>query len=82
MRSACGCGSSAHNSLAAPPHVPHSTKGYVKAGDVRLLEKVARTHAQLIGVNQSSEAILAAAAAAADRQDFERRLVNIQEGSD
>jgi len=60
----------------------HSTKGYIKAGNVRLLEKVARAHAQLIGVNQSSEAILAAAVAAADRQDFESGLVHIQGVSD
>ena len=52
----------------------HSRKGYVKEADTLLLKKVAVTHANLIPVNKSSKQILAAAASAADRRDFEARL--------
>jgi hypothetical protein len=52
----------------------HSRKGYVEEGNTRLLEMIAVAHANLILANQPSEQILAAAAAAKDRQDFEARL--------
>jgi hypothetical protein len=52
----------------------HSQRGYVGEADARLLEEIALTHAILISANQTSEQILAAAAAAKDRQDFEMRL--------
>jgi hypothetical protein len=52
----------------------HTQRGYVEESDTRLLEKIAITHANLISANQTGEQILAAAAAAQDRQDFELRL--------
>jgi hypothetical protein len=52
----------------------HSRKGYVEEADAHLLEEIALTHAILISDNQTCERILAAAAAAKDRQDFEIRL--------
>ena len=52
----------------------HTRRGYVKAGDARLLVKVAVTHARLIVGDQAADQILEAAADAQDRPDFERRL--------
>jgi hypothetical protein len=52
----------------------HGRKGYVEEGDTRLLERIAVAHANLILANQPCEQILAAAAAAKDRQDFEAWL--------
>lgn len=52
----------------------HTRKGYIGAGDARLLEKIALTHAHLISAHRICEQILAAAASAQDRQDFEIRL--------
>lgn len=57
----------------------HGKKGYVEEGDTRLLKKIAVTHANLILANQSSEQILATAAASTDRQDFEARLLDLIE---
>jgi len=52
----------------------YSQRGYVEGADAPLLEEIALTHAILISGNQTCEQILAAAAAAQDRQDFEMRL--------
>jgi hypothetical protein len=57
----------------------HSRRGYVQEADARLLEEIALTHAILISADQTSEQILAAAAAAQDRQDFEMRLSRLTE---
>lgn len=57
----------------------HSRKGYVGEGDARLLEKIAVIHANLILADQPGEQILATAAAAVDRQDFEARLLGLIE---
>jgi len=48
--------------------------GYVDAGDAALLSEIARIHAALLPGDGSSEQILAAAAASANRMDFEARL--------
>jgi hypothetical protein len=58
----------------------HSQKGYVKEGDTRLLKKIAATHTRLVLADQSDDKILAAAASAADRRDFEARLRNLANG--
>jgi hypothetical protein len=50
-------------------------KGYVYAGDEKLLNKVAEVHVKLLLAGQSSEAILTAARAAASRKDFEAWLL-------
>jgi hypothetical protein len=52
----------------------HTRRGYVKAGDARLLDKIAITHARLIVRDQPADQILEVAADAQDRPDFERRL--------
>ena len=57
----------------------HSQRGYVEEADTHLLEEIALTHAILISADQTSEQILAAAAAAQDRQDFEKRLSRLTE---
>jgi hypothetical protein len=57
----------------------HTKRGYVEEADARLLEEIALTHAILISADQTSEQILAAAAAAQDRQDFEIRLSRLTE---
>jgi hypothetical protein len=44
------------------------------ADEPGLLEKIARAHAELLLADRTSEEILAAAAAAADREEFEARL--------
>ncbi|MBN1640869.1 MAG: hypothetical protein JXA09_06515 [Anaerolineae bacterium] len=59
----------------------HTTHGYRAAGDARLLDQVAGTHAQLIAAGLSGEPILLAAAEAADRAEFERRLASLREGT-
>ena len=51
-----------------------SRKGYVQEGDARLLRQVAVAHAHLVLAGQSAERILATAARAANRHDFEARL--------
>lgn len=56
-----------------------SQRGYVEEGDAHLLEKIAVAHAHLILSGQTCEQILAAAAAAQDRQDFETRLSGLTE---
>ncbi len=58
-----------------------SYKGYVQEGDEKLLSKVAATHAALALADQTSEAILAAAKAAMNRQDFEARLSDLEKGA-
>lgn len=58
----------------------HSRKGYVNEGDGRLLEQIAVTHARLILADQPDEQILAAAASAIDRKDFEARLLDLGGG--
>jgi len=57
----------------------HSRKGYIKEGDARLLEQIVITHARLLLASQTEEQILAAAASAADRQDFEARLLDLSD---
>lgn len=52
-------------------------EGYVQAGDEELLRKVAGMHAGLLLAEQTSEAILAAAKASADRKDFEIQLSSL-----
>lgn len=59
----------------------HTRKGYVKAGDARLLRQISRVHAQLVLVGGSCEPILAAAAEADGRQDFTRRLDALAAGA-
>jgi hypothetical protein len=49
-------------------------KGYVQEGDARLLRQIAVAHAHLVLAGQTGERILATAADAADRRDFEARL--------
>ncbi len=58
-----------------------ATRGYRAAGDARLLDQVAGTHAQLVVAELLGEQILAAAAEAVDRGDFERRLAALREGT-
>jgi hypothetical protein len=55
----------------------HGYRGYVEEGDTHLLERIAVIHVNLILANQPGEQILAAAAAAIDRQDFEARLSSL-----
>ena len=52
----------------------YSKKGYVKEGDVGLLEKLAVAHANLILNNRSCTKILEAAAASTDRPALERQV--------
>jgi hypothetical protein len=52
----------------------HSRRGYVAAGDVHLLKRIAVTHAWLIVRDQPADQILEAAADAQDRPDFEGQL--------
>jgi len=54
-----------------------SRKGCVGEDDARLLETVAVAHANLILADQTCDQILAAAAAAKDRQDFEIRIAGV-----
>jgi hypothetical protein len=49
--------------------------GYVRAGDKKLLARIAEAHSKLLLAGQSSEAILTAARAASSRKDFEARLL-------
>ncbi|MEJ2209503.1 MAG: hypothetical protein P8129_10760 [Anaerolineae bacterium] len=58
----------------------HTERGYVEAGDARLLSQIAAAHAALLGAGRptsGSPQILAAAAAAHDRQAFERYLRSV-----
>ena len=55
----------------------HSRRDYTKEGDTRLLKKIAVTHAHLILADQPDEQIIAAAASAVDRKDFETQLLNL-----
>jgi hypothetical protein len=57
----------------------HSYKGYIEEGDARLLEKVAVVHANLVLAGQSCQQVLATAAAAVDRQEFEVRILSLME---
>jgi hypothetical protein len=57
----------------------HTTAGYVREGDTRLLEQIAVVHAHLILANESSEPILETAILASDRYDFETRLLALTE---
>lgn len=59
-----------------------SQKGYVEEGDVDLLRKIATAHANLLIAKQTGTLILAAAASARNRQDFEARLLGLQEHRD
>jgi hypothetical protein len=52
----------------------HTREEYVEEGKKELLAKLAVTHANLILVGQTSEAILAAASASANQKDFEAQL--------
>lgn len=56
----------------------HTRVGYVEAGDARLLSQVAAAHAHLLLAGGTSEQLLAAAAEAQDRKDFERRLLALR----
>ncbi len=53
-------------------------KGYVRAGDKKLLTEVAEAHSKLILAGQNSEAICTAASAAASRKDLETRLLELK----
>ncbi|HEV3004762.1 MAG TPA: hypothetical protein VGX78_09885, partial [Pirellulales bacterium] len=55
----------------------HSEKGYVAEADANLLETIAAAHAKLHEARQSSEPLLAAARASAERDEFERRLAEL-----
>jgi hypothetical protein len=55
----------------------HTRRGYVRAGDKRLLEKIAWTHAKLLLAGGSSETMMTAAAEARDQHDFEKRLAEL-----
>jgi hypothetical protein len=59
--------------------VPRVRDGYVAGADARLLSRVAAAHAHLVlsGRRVASAPILDAAAAAADRRDFEARLAGL-----
>ena len=57
----------------------HAGPGRAQAGDRDLLREVAAAHCKLALANQTSEAILAAAAAAANREDFETQLSRLAE---
>lgn len=54
-------------------------KGYVQEGDEKLLSKVATTHASLALAGQTSEVILTAAKMSVSQENFEARLLNLQE---
>lgn len=58
----------------------HTARGYVGAGDGRLLARIAATHASLLQAGRSSDEILRAAAQAQDRRDFEARLLTLRKG--
>ena len=58
-----------------------ASTGYVGDGDEGLLIKVARVHTRLVLAGQTSEGILAAAESCADRDDFEMRLENLEQGA-
>ncbi len=60
----------------------HIRSGYVAEADADLLAQLAITHAHLILAGQSCAPILEAAAAAADRQDFQRRLADLSRQSE
>jgi hypothetical protein len=49
-------------------------RGYIAEADINLLESVAITHAKFIVIGKTSEALLGKAAAAVDREDFEKQL--------
>lgn len=49
-------------------------EGYVRDGDEALLKKLAIAHGNLMLMGKRSDAILEAAGASADREDFEARL--------
>jgi hypothetical protein len=59
----------------------HTRKGYVEAGDARLLRQIAGVHARMVLADGSCEPIVAAAAEAAGREDFERRLGALTTGA-
>jgi hypothetical protein len=56
-------------------------KGYVEEADADLLSRIAAAHAGLVLVRRSQACapILEAAAAAADRRDFEKRLAHLSQ---
>jgi hypothetical protein len=58
----------------------HAERGYVAAGDGRLLARVAAVHARLIVAHRSAAEILDVAANARDRKDFEKRLARLGPG--
>jgi hypothetical protein len=55
----------------------HAGGGYVAGADRRLLSKIAVAHAHLALTGRSCAPILEAAAAAANRRDFEGRLADL-----
>ena len=56
-------------------------KEYVQERDEKLLSQVAAMHAALTLAGQTSEAILAAAQGAMNRQDFEARLFDLEKNA-
>jgi hypothetical protein len=54
-----------------------SRRGYIAEGNAALLGQIAAAHARLIAAGDSAEPILAVAASAADRADFEVRLAGL-----
>jgi hypothetical protein len=59
----------------------HAARGYVQAGDKKLLLALAAAHCRLVMADQTSEAILAAASTAASRQDLETQLLRLTAGT-
>jgi hypothetical protein len=55
----------------------HAKRGYVAAGDRRLLARVAAAHAWLLITDRSGAEILAAAVEAQDRKGFEKHLAGL-----
>lgn len=58
----------------------HTDRGYVEAGDERLLRALARAHCQLALAGGTSEAILTAAARSIRWEDFEAQLPHLAGG--
>jgi hypothetical protein len=56
----------------------HTRKGYIAAGDARLLNKLSATHAALLLSGRSSQPILALAAAAKNRKEFEAQIADLR----
>ena len=58
----------------------HASQSCVDDGDKELLAKVAIVHRTLVLTGQTSVGILIAAKNCASREDFERQLLNLEQG--